>query len=67
MVRRIAMNLLNQENQAYIEAQDKALDELKDSLQPKDARLRRLAVQTGKKQPPAYFDRYEEKTLIVLN
>jgi hypothetical protein len=61
------MNLLNQENQAYIEAQDKALEELKYLLQQKDARLQRLAIQTGQKEQPAYFDRYEEKTLIVLN
>jgi hypothetical protein len=62
------MNLLNHENQSYIEeAQDKALVELKYLLQQKDARLERLAIQTGQKEPPAYFDRYEEKTLIVLN
>jgi hypothetical protein len=61
------MNLLNQENLSGIEAQDKALGELKDLLQKKDARIQRLAIQTGKKEKPVYFDWYEENALIVLN
>ncbi|HET9870019.1 MAG TPA: hypothetical protein VFR02_05935 [bacterium] len=61
------MNLLNPENQTQEAAEERALRELKDLVRSTDRRLDQLAVQTGEKEPPAFFAAYEEAVSIVLN
>lgn len=61
------MNLINHENQGALAADEKALRELKDLMRPQDRRLDMLAVQTGQKEAPIYFARFEEESTLVMN
>ena len=62
------MNQLNQENRSGVFTEEKALQELKALIHQDDGnRINRLAGQTTQTEKPVYFDRYVEKTILILN
>jgi len=68
MNRRVAMNQLNQENRSRAFIEEKALQELKALIRRNDDNMvTRLAAQLTQTEKPVYFDRYEEKAIIVIN
>jgi hypothetical protein len=65
---RVAMNQLNQENRSRAFVEEKALQELKALIRRNDDNMvTRLAAQLTQTEKPVYFDRYEEKAIIVIN
>ena len=62
------MNQLNQENRSRAFIEEKALQELKALIRRNDDNMvTRLAAQLTQTEKPVYFDRYEEKAIIVIN
>jgi hypothetical protein len=65
---RVTMNQLNQENRSSVFMEEKALQELKALiLRQGDNRINRSAAPSTQTEKPVYFDRYVEKTILILN